>query len=103
MWPSEGFYETFGLVAVEAFACGVPVIASRIGVMVEIVEDGRTGLHFTPSDAENLAEKVEWAWNHPDEMAEMGKTARRQYEDKYTAENNYQMLMDIYRRTIEHS
>jgi glycosyltransferase involved in cell wall biosynthesis len=98
VWPSEGFYETFGLVAVEAFACGVPVIASRLGAMQEIVEDGRTGLHFTPGDADDLAAKVEWAWTHPDEMQEMGRAARAEYEAKYTAERNCQMLMDIYAR-----
>jgi glycosyltransferase involved in cell wall biosynthesis len=101
VWPSQGFYETFGLVAVEAFACGVPVIASRLGAMEEIVEDGRTGLHFTPGDADDLAAKVEWAWSHPKEMEAMGREARAEYEAKYTAERNYEMLMDIYRRAME--
>ena len=39
VWPSEGYYETFGLVAIDAFACSVPVLASRVGVMAEIVEE----------------------------------------------------------------
>jgi glycosyltransferase involved in cell wall biosynthesis len=101
VWPSEGYYETFGYVAVEAFACGVPVIATRVGVAEEIVEDRRTGLHFTPGDSEDLAAKVEWAWTHPKEMATMGREARAEYEAKYTAERNYPMLMDIYRRVID--
>src|ERR1035437_545123 len=99
IFPSEG-YETFGLVAIEAFACGVPVIASRLGAMEEIVEDGRTGLHFRPGDAEDLAAKIEWAWTHQEEMAAMGRAARAEYEAKYTAERNYQMLMEIYQRAI---
>ncbi|NIV03355.1 glycosyltransferase, partial [Candidatus Saccharibacteria bacterium] len=45
--PSE-WYETFGLTIIEAFALGLPVIASRLGAMAEIVEDGVTGLLFTP-------------------------------------------------------
>ncbi len=96
VWPSLGYYETFGLVAVEAFACGVPVIASRAGVMAEIVTDGATGLHFTAGDPADLAAKVRWAWDHPAEMAAMGRAARREYEQKYTAERNYAQLLHIY-------
>jgi glycosyltransferase involved in cell wall biosynthesis len=91
-------YETFGLVVVEAFACGVPVIASRRGAMAAIVEDGRTGLLFTPGDPDDLAEKVRWAIDHPDAMDHMAKNARRLYEEKYTAEMNYHMLLNIYER-----
>jgi glycosyltransferase involved in cell wall biosynthesis len=99
VWPSEGYYETFGLVAAEAFSCGVPVLASRTGVMEEMVENGRTGLHFTPGDPEDLAAKVDWAWAHSGETTAMGRAARAEYEAKYTAERNYPMLMEIYERT----
>jgi len=94
------WYEPFGLVAPEAFACGVPVIASRLGSMAEIIADGENGLHFTPGDAAELAEKAEWAWTHPAEMQAMGRAARTEYEGKYTAERNYEMLMEIYRRVL---
>jgi glycosyltransferase involved in cell wall biosynthesis len=93
---SSEWYETFGLTMIEAFACGVPVICSRLGAMEEIVDEGRTGLYFTPGDSEDLAEKVEWAWNHPERMRQMGEEARREYENKYTAEKNYPRLMQIY-------
>ncbi|RME69473.1 MAG: glycosyltransferase family 1 protein, partial [Chloroflexi bacterium] len=101
VFPSE-WYETFGMTIAEAFACGLPVIASRLGAMAEIVEEGRTGLLFEPGNPEDLAAKVEWAWSHPEEMAEMGREARREYTQKYTAERNYQILMDIYRRAVLH-
>jgi glycosyltransferase involved in cell wall biosynthesis len=70
--------------------------------MVELVDDGRTGLLFEPGNADDLARKVQWAWEHPEEMRRMGEAARREYEQKYTPERNYQMLMDIYQQAIEH-
>ena len=97
VFPSE-WYEGLPLTIAEAFACGVPVVASRIGSMIELVEDGRTGLHFTPGDPADLASKVEWAWTHPMEMAEMGRNARAEYEAKYTAKQNYERLMEICER-----
>lgn len=94
------WYEGFPMVIVEAFACGVPVICSRLGGMQEIVADSSTGLHFNPGDAQDLARKVEWAWNHPAELAEMGRAARRKFETEYTAEKNYTRLMEIYEQTV---
>ncbi|MHB8218463.1 MAG: glycosyltransferase, partial [Candidatus Sulfotelmatobacter sp.] len=69
--------------------------------MQELVADGRTGLHFTPSDPDDLAQKVEWAWTHRDEVRAMGLEARKEYEAKYTAEKNYPILMEIYRRAVQ--
>jgi len=77
------------------------VIASRLGAMAEIVEDGRTGLHFRPGDPEDLAAKVEWAWAHPRDLKEISREARREYEEKYTAERNYEMLMQIYHSILK--
>ena len=96
VWPSEGFNETFGLVAIEAFACGVPVVSSNVGAMGEIVQDGITGLHFRAGDSADLANKVNWAWRHQDKMEAIGKRARAEYEAKYTRERNYKALMKIY-------
>jgi glycosyltransferase involved in cell wall biosynthesis len=100
VFPSE-WYEGLPLVIAEAFACGVPVVASRLGSMVEIVEDGRTGLHFEPSDPEDLAAKIDWAWTHPKKMGGMGRNARTEYETKYTAERNYQLLMQISETAVQ--
>lgn len=97
---SSEWYENFPLTIAESFACGVPVICSRLGAMREIVEDGRTGLHFTASAPDDLAAKVEWAWNHPEHTRAMGREARREFEAKYTADKNYEQLMNIYRHTL---
>ncbi|MFQ5682185.1 MAG: glycosyltransferase [Candidatus Binatia bacterium] len=100
VFPSE-WYEAFPVTLVEAFACGVPVIVSRLGGMAEIVEDQRMGLHFTPGDAEDLAAKVDWAWTNSEQTEKMGCEGRVEYEVKYTAKRNYEILMQIYRRVIE--
>jgi glycosyltransferase involved in cell wall biosynthesis len=97
--PSE-WYEGFPMTLAESFACGTPVICSKLGSMEEIVDDGRTGLHFAAGDAEDLARKIEWAFGHPSEIAEMGRAARREYESRYTSEKAYTQLMDIYEQTV---
>jgi glycosyltransferase involved in cell wall biosynthesis len=97
---SSEWFENFPVTIAEAFACRTPVICSRLGAMEEIVADGRTGLHFTPGDAQDLAQKIEWAWDHPEQMTEMGRQARKEYEDKYTAEKNYPVLMEIYQHAV---
>jgi glycosyltransferase involved in cell wall biosynthesis len=93
-------YEAFPMCIVESFACGTPVVCSGLGGLAEVVEDQFTGLHFKPGDAEDLAHKVEWAWNHPFELAQMGRAARRKYETDYTAEENYSLLMQIYDQAL---
>jgi glycosyltransferase involved in cell wall biosynthesis len=92
------WYENFPVTIAESFACSTPVICSRLGAMEEIVTDGRTGLYFNSGDANDLAAKVEWAWQHPEQMRVMGLQARSEYELKYTAEKNYPQLMAIYDR-----
>jgi glycosyltransferase involved in cell wall biosynthesis len=99
VFPSE-LYEGFPMALVEAFACGVPVIASRLGGSAEIVDDGRTGLLFEPGNAENLAEVVASLWAEPDALARMGRDARALYREKYSAEKNYQKLMNIYEKAM---
>lgn len=100
MFPSE-WYEGFPVTIAESFACGVPVICSRLGSMQEIVADGRTGLHFRPGEVEDLSSKVRWAWNHPEEMDAMGRHARQEFEEKYTAERNILMLEEAYEFAIK--
>ena len=93
--PSE-WYEGFPMTLVEAFSMGRPVLVSRLGSMAEVIEDGVTGLHVNPADPADLAAKVRWACDHPDAIAEMGRNARAVYLERYTAERNYAMLIDVY-------
>jgi glycosyltransferase involved in cell wall biosynthesis len=94
------WYETFGLVVIEAFATDLPVIASRIGALAVLVRDGETGLLFEPGNPQDLATKMAWALAHPEAMASMGRKARAQYEAEFTAERNYAQLMAIYADAI---
>lgn len=94
------WYENFPRTLVEAFACGLPVIASRLGAMAALIQDGKTGLLFEPGNAEDLAAKTAWAQAHPDEMRGMGEAARREYETKYTPQRNLDTLLAIYHEAM---
>lgn len=89
-------YEGFPIVIAEAFASGLPVLASRLGSLAEIVEDGVTGAHFEAGNPVDLAKKAQWASRHPEELLKMEQQAVRVYNERYTAEENYLMLMDVY-------
>jgi glycosyltransferase involved in cell wall biosynthesis len=93
-------HEQMPMTMLEAFSCGLPVIASRVGALADLVEDGKTGLLVNPGDAADLAAKIAWAEAHPNQMQAMGRAARADYEAKYTAPINYKMLVDIYEDAI---
>ena len=94
VFPSE-WYETFGQVAIEAFAKGTPVVASDIGAIPELV-NARSGLLFRPGDPTDLAAKIKGLLAQPQELARLRLTARAEFEAKYTADNNYHRLLEIY-------
>jgi glycosyltransferase involved in cell wall biosynthesis len=93
-------HESFGNCVVESFACGTPVLCSRLGSLAELVNNHATGLHFNPGDDRDIASKAAWAWNHPSELERMGHAARASYETMYTPEKNYSLLMDIYEQAF---
>ena len=98
--PSE-CYEGFPMAVLEAYACGTPVVASRIGSLAEIVLDGETGLLFEPLNAWDLAAKVNVLTADRELSSRLGRHAREEFDKKYTAETNYKILMGIYDRAIE--
>jgi glycosyltransferase involved in cell wall biosynthesis len=100
IFPSE-WYEGFPLTIAEAFACGLPILASRLGAMAEIIRDKETGILFSPGDYKEVADKVVQLWDDFAELSRIGQNARREYEQKYTPERNYEMLIDIYSRAIK--
>jgi len=90
------YYENFPMVIAEAYAAGLPVIASNVGSMSSLVDHGRTGLHVRPNDPADLTAKLLWLWNRPWQRTLMSRNARLEFERKYTAEHNYKALMEIY-------
>jgi glycosyltransferase involved in cell wall biosynthesis len=99
VFPSQ-LYENFPLTILEAYACGVPVIASRLGAMAEVVQEGRTGLFFEAGNPDDLARTLKQAWEQPELLRALGRQARLEYEASYTAAANYRQLMAIYQRVI---
>lgn len=98
--PSQWF-EGFPKVLVEAYAKGTPVIASRLGSLAELVEDGRTGRLFAPGDAADLAKQVCRVLGDANELSAYRGAARANYEARYTATANYEGLLQIYREALQ--
>jgi glycosyltransferase involved in cell wall biosynthesis len=96
-------YEQGPATILEAFACGVPVIAPSLGPIDEVVDEGRTGLLFRAGDPAHLAEKIAWALGHDEQLQSMGKSARAKFEENFSADKNYTRLMEIYERVISGS
>jgi glycosyltransferase involved in cell wall biosynthesis len=94
------WYEGFPMILAEAFAVGLPVIASNLGSMSSIVDHKRTGLHFEAGNANALIEAVRWFRAHPEQADLMRAEARLEYETKYTAGVNYAQLMEIYESVL---
>ena len=95
VFPSQ-WYETFGRVAIESFAAGTPVIASRLGAMAEICDDMQTGLLFEPGNERDLASKLRWVLDHPEQVERMRAFARETYESRYTMRENCRLLIQAY-------
>jgi glycosyltransferase involved in cell wall biosynthesis len=85
----------------ECYARGLPLIASAIGPIIDVVEDGQTGFLFRPGDAGDLVLKTERLLGLPaDDQAALRQNARRTFETYYRAETNREQLLGIYRDAI---
>jgi glycosyltransferase involved in cell wall biosynthesis len=92
------WYEGFPLTIVEAFGCGLPVIASQLGSMAEIVEHEVTGLHFPAQNPAALAAQICHLTEYPTVQTTLSQNAQQVYRARYTPDINYQQLMDIYQK-----
>lgn len=94
-------YENCPMAVPEAFATGLPVIASRTGPLPSMVSEGRTGLLFERGSAGALAGSVRRLWSDRDRLGAMGAAARAEYESRYTATHCHESLMKAYRTARE--
>ena len=94
------WYEGFPRTIIESYARGVPIVASAIGPIAEVVVNGETGLHFRTGDAADLIDKVTWLAEHPETLRSMRAAARREFETKFTAEANREQIVRLYERAI---
>ncbi|MFD7552003.1 glycosyltransferase [Streptomyces sp. NPDC059578] len=92
--------EAFGLVVVEAMAAGVPAVAAGHGAFVELVEDGVTGLLHQPGEPASLASCLRRIATEPARNRELGRAARRRYEQGFSPTVGLERLVDGYRTAI---
>jgi D-inositol-3-phosphate glycosyltransferase len=94
------WYEPFGMVAVEAMACGVPVVASGVGGMVDTVVDGVTGVHVRPRSPLELARAVRGLLDDPPLRASLGAAGVRRARDNYSWAKVASATLDTYREVV---
>lgn len=98
VFPSKWF-EVTPLTIIEAMACGLPVVASRLGSIVELVGEGQTGTLFDPWDASDLQAKVRNLWQNESLSREMGERARDHFIRDHTADVHLERLRTTYALT----
>lgn len=84
--PSHDVVETLPLAVLEAMAAGVPVVASRVGSLGEVIEDGRSGRLIRPADPMELAQAIAYILDNPQVAGEWARAARRRVEEGYSLE-----------------
>ena len=88
--------EGLGLSVMEAQAAGVPVVASRVGGLVDLIEEGKTGLLVPSQNADELAQAIFWVLENKASALKMGQAARRSIEEKFSAERMVAATIKIY-------
>lgn len=96
IFPST-WYECGPLAVIESLARGTPVIAANLGALSEMIRPGSDGYHFTPGSADSLVEAVETFLSLADGGRQLGKSARAAFLQKYTADQGYENLLELYR------
>lgn len=93
------WHETFGMVALESYSCGTPVVASRMGALTEIVEDGQTGLLVEPNNPKALAQAVTALTTDHTRFKRFCKSALMKARE-FSPERHYVAISDLYQRLV---
>jgi N-acetyl-alpha-D-glucosaminyl L-malate synthase BshA len=97
--PSD--LESFGLVALEGMACGVPAVCSRVGGLPEVIRDGLDGFLVQARDVQTMAARALEILTHPERREQMGKTARQRALNAYCSNNIIPLYEALYRRVLD--
>jgi len=98
--PSE-WYDNSPLVIYESFSMGKPVIASTLGGMPELVDDGDNGYHFPSGDVAVLQEKIRHLWEDDALRHAMGRSARAKAEAEFSPDAHYEKIIAIYEKLLQ--
>jgi glycosyltransferase involved in cell wall biosynthesis len=101
VFAAPSLIESFGLTALEAMACGTPVVAFQTGGLVDIVADGETGLLETAvGSVVGLHDQLDWMLQHPTERQNMGLAARQRVEKRFGSVLMATRYVELYNRLL---
>ena len=95
--------ETFGVAAVEASACGIPIVATSVGGLPEVIDSEKTGIIVPPKNVQATAIALDRLISDKNLRIEMGKNGRRKVEKNYNWSVNIEQMINLYSQTIEKS
>ena len=92
--------EAFGLVVTEAMACGKPVVGTRVGGIPDQIINGYNGFLVNPRSPSEIAEKIIWLIDNPEEAKRMGMNGRKLVEEKFDIEKRIKQIISLYEKIL---
>ncbi len=98
------WFEGMPMTVLEAFACGTPVIASRIGILEEMISDGKNGLLFEPNNEKSIIAAIQsWQTLSTEEKKVISENCKKDFSANYSSQKNVSLLEQIYQEAIQQS
>ena len=95
------WYEGCSMVQIETMSLGKALVATNLGFSEEAIKEGYNGTKFELGDVEEFINKIQQLWDKPEIVIGMGNNARKEFEDKYLPEDNYNQLINIYKMVLK--